>query len=970
MSRMNNDDISDLFRRAMDEAVRRGEGDDGANGDETPPQQRPPRPPRPPLRPWWTNRRLWIVGILIIFFSSFSWIVTTYTEWLWFSQVGYQAVWLKQWGAEVIIFLIFFVVGAILLVANWRLARRSALASPQQGVQLMRQPGTAALVTAVALFFAYVSSSVASSQWELFLRYLNRVPFGESDPIFNQDVSFYLFELPVMQFLQGWFQSLIVIGLIGVAAIYLLNNLPTVRGRQLELSNLPLAARQHMALLGTFFLLLWAFGYWLDTYELLYSSRGVAFGASYTDLRATLPVLRVQMVLMILLALSVGLTIFRAEWRPAFGVFGLWVLVTVLGGNLYPAILQRFVVEPNELALEDPYIQYNIDFTRMAFGLDRVQANPFSPIGELTPADLAENDAALNNIRLWDYRPLLDTYSQLQELRPYYQFGEVDIDRYEIDGEVQQVMLAVRELDPAGLQNQSWVNQKLEFTHGYGLVMNPVDQVTREGQPEFYIQDLPPQINIDLEVTRPEIYYGEFNEEVVFVASDLEEFDYPSGNENVYGSYQGLGGVPLGGFLNRLAFAFRFGETNLLLSQYITPETRVLFHRTVQERIRHITPFLFFDHDPYIVVADGRLVWMIDAYTLSNDFPYSQPSQVATATLPGGINYIRNTVKITVDAYDGTVTYYMADESDPLIQSYAQIFPDLFRPLSEMPESLQSHIRYPEGLFIIQTRRYLKYHMTEVQVFYNQEDLWEIPKELFDQGAPQDIEPYYVSFRLPGEAETEYLLIEPYVPAGKNNMIAWIAARNDPEHYGELVVYELPKQELVLGPLQIEGLIDQDTNISQQISLWNQQGSRVIRGNLIVVPINNSFLYVEPLYLQSEASSLPELKRVIVASGNRLVMRENLPDALAALLEADPVDIALEEVEDVGDVAVDDTTDTETGTIDPLPDDATVEQLIESANAHFEAAEAAQREGDWATYGAEIEALEQDLARLLELTGE
>lgn len=965
MSRMNNDDISELFRRAMDDAVSRGDEPEPTEGNEPP---RRPRSPRPPITPWWTNRWVWVAVLFFILLSSFSWIVTTYIEWLWFKQVGYQAVWIKQWSTQVIIFLIGFAIAGGVLVANWRLARRSALAAPQQGIQMMRLPGMQWVVTGIALFFAYISASVAGGQWEMFLRYLNQVPFGKADPIFDKDISFYLFDLPVMQFFQGWLQSLLVIALIGVGAVYLLNNLPAVRGRRLEISTIPLAARQHMALLGALFLSLWAFGYWLNGYELLYSTRGVAFGASYTDLRATLPVLRIQMVLMVLLALSVGVTVFRPDWRPALGALALWLVVSVLGGSIYPALLQRLVVEPNELALEDPYIQHNIDYTRLAFGLDEVQTNTFSPINDLTPEDLAENDEALKSIRLWDYRPLLDTYSQLQELRPYYQFGEVDIDRYEIDGEVQQVMLSVRELDPAGLQNQSWVNQKLEFTHGYGLVMNPVDKVTREGQPEFYIQDLPPQINIDLTVDRPEIYYGELTDEVVFVASDLEEFDYPSGNDNVYGSYAGVGGVPLGGFFNRLAFAIRFGETNLMLSQYITPETRVMFHRTVQERIEHITPFLHFDHDPYIVVADGRLVWMIDAYTLSGNFPYSQPSNVSTATLPAGINYIRNTVKITMDAYDGTVTYYMADSDDPLIQAYDQIFPDLFKPLSEMPASLQSHIRYPEGLFIIQTRRYLKYHMSEVQVFYNQEDLWEIPKELFDEGSPQDIEPYYISFALPGEEETEYLLIEPYVPAGKANMIAWIAARNDPEHYGELVVYELPKQELVLGPLQIEGLIDQEPTISQQMSLWNQRGSRVIRGNLIVVPINNSFLYVEPLYLQSETSSLPELKRVIVASGNRLVMRETLPEALAALLEADPLDIALE---DIGDVAVDVGTGAEVDIeTDVAPDGATIDELIESANSHFEAAEAAQRDGDWATYGAEIEALEDDLARLLELTGE
>jgi uncharacterized membrane protein (UPF0182 family) len=540
-------------------------------------------------------------------------------------------------------------------------------------------------------------------------------------------------------------------------------------------------------------------------------------------------------------------------------------------------------------------------------------------------------------------------------------------------------MLAARELNKDGLQNRTWVNEKLEFTHGYGIVMNPVDQVTQDGRPDFFVKDLPPVSTIDLAIDRPEIYFGELIDDVVFVNSGLEEFDYPSGSDNAYSQYAGLGGVELNSFIRQLAFAIRFGETNLLLSEFITPETRVLLHRQIRERVQEITPFLTLDSDPYITVADGRLVWMLDAYTLSNDFPYSTPITKLFGNREHRFNYIRNSVKITIDAYDGTVIYYLIDDQDPIIMAYNQAFPGLFRPFSDMPESLQAHVRYPEDLFTVQTRQYLTYHMTDVQVFYNQEDLWQIAQELFENGEKQPIEPYYVVFNLPNEDESEYLLIEPYTPANRDNMVAWLAARNDPPHYGELVAYELPKQELVFGPLQVEARIDQNSEISAQLSLWDQRGSRVIRGNLLVLPMNSSFLYVEPIYLQANTSELPELTRIIVASGERLVMRETLEEALVALIEGAPIVDAIvveppvsepggETAEESGEEVIDPIIDNAT----PVPpaSDATVDELIQSANAHFEAAETAQRNGDWATYGREIEALQQDLALLLELTGE
>jgi uncharacterized membrane protein (UPF0182 family) len=965
-------DIPEVFRDAFDEdewdGERGGDGGDGGNGNGG-------RGDGGSFgRPWWLNR--WVAfGLLaILLLLSFNWIVRTYTEWLWFDAQEYQEVWLTQWLVRVVVFVVFFVIAAAVLLVNWRLAYRRAVQATR--ISLLALPGMNTLVTGGALFTAFLFAAAAGAQWGQFLLYVYRQPFGVDDPIFGIDLSFYLFELPVFRSLHSWFIPLFVITLVGVGTLYLADSWRGLR-QGLWRPVFSAAMRRHLAILATIVTLMWALGYWLDIYELMYSSRGVATGASYTDLNAVLPALYAQLAATVLLAIAAAINIFRQALRPLVIAGGLWLVVFVGLGVIYPSALQRYAVEPNELSRERPYIQHNIDFTRLAFGLEEVDARPFGEVSELTNRDLVENRETLQNVRIWDDRPLQLTYAQLQELRPYYEFSPIDIDRYEIDGETRQVMLAGRELNKANLTAPSWVNQKLQFTHGYGVVMNPVDQVTPEGRPDFFIQDLPPKSSVDIDVDRPEIYYGELINDVVFVGSDLEEFDYPVGTTNANSSYEGEGGVELSNILRRLAFAIRFGETNLLLSDYITPETRVLLHRQIRERVRQITPFLAFDNDPYLVVADGRLFWILDGYTLSRNFPYSTPVEQ-------GFNYIRNSVKATVDAYNGTVTYYLVDDEDPLIQAYDRAFPSLFLSLDEMPAELLAHVRYPKDLFSVQTRQYLKYHMADVQVFYNEEDLWEIPQEVFDT-AQQPIEPYYVIMSLPGEERTEFLLIEPYTPAGKDNMIAWLAARSDPPHYGELVAYELPKQQLVFGPSQVEARVDQDPEISAQISLWNQRGSRVIRGNLIVIPMGSSFLYVEPLYLLAETSELPELKRVIVASGDRIAMRETLEEALIALIQAGPtVDQIVEEppVSEVpaeGEVSAEGEQPAEGQVTSPTPTprsaespvmDETIQELIDAAGEHFEAAEQAQREGDWAAYGRELEALGAVLQQLTELSEE
>ena len=958
-------DIPEAFRRAFENDWIEGEraddgGDQGGNG------RRPP--PTGYNGGWWQDRRVWIGGVILFIFLTFNWAVTTYTEWLWFGELGYQSVWLTRWGLQIGSFLIFFLLAALLLWGNWRLAiRRAAQQQQAAGLRPLQIPGLTILITMASLFLAFIFGLAGSSQWERLLRYFYRLDFGVADPIFNRDISFFLFELPMFRFVQGWLMPIFFMAALGTVAIYALGQTQAIQRGQWRPYQLP-ALRQHAAALLAVFFGLWAVGYWLDIYELVYAPGNVVFGATYIDINAVMIALQIQLTLMALIAIIAAVNIFRLALRPLLVTGGLWLAATILVAGVYPGLVQRFSVDPNELALETPYIEHNIAFTRLGYGLHEVRVQPFGNTTELTRQDISDNELAMQNIRLWDYRPLLQTYGQLQALRPYYQFNDIDIDRYGIEGQVRQVMLSPRELEKTRLPGQTWVNRKLEFTHGYGVAMNPVDRVTRDGQPDFFIRDLPPRSNIDLEVTRPEIYYGELTIDQVYVASGLPEFSYPSDEGAVYAHYAGSGGLPVQNWLRRALFAIRFGDTNLVLSQYIDNDTRIMYHREIRDRVKRVAPFLQLDNDPYIVIADGRMVWMIDTYTVSGDFPYSTP---VSTTAIGRFNYIRNAVKVTVDAYDGTVKLYIADEDDPIIQTYARAFPDLFKPLSEMPESLFVHIRYPEDLFKVQTFQYLTYHMTNVQVFYNREDLRAIPVEMFDQ-TQQPMEPYYVLFRLPGEPEAEYLLIQPFVPANRDNMVAWIAARNDPPHYGELVAYELPRQELVFGPIQVEARIDQDPFISQQFSLWSQRGSRVIRGNLIVIPLNQSFLYVEPIYLQAETSALPELRRVILVSGERVVMRDNLAQALVALVEDQPVVEAiiaeppvqgLPPVEEGDDVVI----------IPPLPAaplDASVEELIAAANRHFEAAETAQRQGDWATYGRELEALGRTLDQLLGLANE
>jgi len=966
-------DIPEVFRRAMEEAGWRGEQEEGGGG------RRPPRRPfPPPARSPRVNRLILLSILVLLFLFSLGSIASFYTDFLWFDHLGFRDMFIKRLTVRAVVFTGTFVVALAVLLGNWLLARRRALrdATPVQP-NALRSGAIGALITGAALLLAFLFASAAASQWEELLLWQNAQGFGLADPIFGRDVGFYVFQLPVYEFFQGWVATLLFLVALGLLPIYAGSNLLEIqRGawRPLQSGGL----RRHLAVLLGLLALVWAGGYALDTYGLLFSNRGVAYGASYVDLRASLWALRLQAVFAVLTALALFYNVLRPNVRLPLLTGALWLVASLVVGGALPGLLQRYVVEPNELSLETPYIEHNIKFTRAAFALDEIESIPFGTVEDLSPEDLLENEDVLRNVRLWDYRPLQQTYQQLQGLRPYYAIGEIDIDRYQIDGEQRQVMLAARELDKTRLPAPSWVNRNLEFTHGYGIIMNPVNEVTAEGQPNFFIKDLPPQSRVpSIEVTRPEIYFGELTNDTIYVGSAREEFSYPSGDENVYTNYEGTGGIVLDSFLKRLAFAMRGSDPNVLLSNDITETTRVQYRRQIQERVRELTPFLMLDTDPYLVVNDeGRLIWLQDAYTTSDDFPYSTPARLSarpsvTETLPNGatlplstrpFNYMRNAVKITIDAYDGSVTYYVSEPDDPIIRSYTLAFPDVFRPMDEMPADLQAHLRYPVDLFWTQARQFLTYHMNDVRVFYNKEDLWQIPSEVV-ANATQETEPYYVTLPLPNEDEPEYLLILPFSPANKNNMIAWLAARNDPGHYGELVVYEMDRQSLVFGPLQVEGRIDQEPSISQQFTLWDQRGSSVVRGNLLVLPINQSFLYVEPVYLLSEANALPELRRIVTASNTGVAMAETLDRSLVALAQAGTD----------GTAVTDDATSPpdEAGTTPqptPSADPATLEELVAAANAHLRAAEQAQRDGDWARYGQELAALRENLDQLASLT--
>jgi uncharacterized protein len=824
-------------------------------------------------------------------------------DWLWFSSLGYFAVFRTIVEAKTLVFLFalaasglcFWVSGAVALHYARRRSRWHALAFPQdtRGGQadpdlvadLLSRSAWSYLIVAAALILAFLTAISEFGDWSLALRFIDRVPYGQTDPIFGRDIGFYLFALPAYVALTHWLYATLFLSALVAGAVYWVHGDFSLDERPWQLSR---AVVVHGSVLLGLFFALKAWSYYLDRYQLLYGSNEVVVGAAYTDIHVNLPFLWLLIGLSLAAALAAWLNMrWQTLWMPGAAI-GAYLGVAVLS-MVIPSLFERFYVKPSELALETPYLRHNIALTQEAYGLRHVIVRPFPVEQDLTLRSLDADRGTIDNVRLWDERPLTDTYAQLQEIRTYYKFYRVSVDRYQLGHSYQQVMLAAREIDPDLLPQsaQTWVNLHLLFTHGNGVVMSPVTQKTDEGLPVFYESDVPSVATGGPTVRQPRIYFGEGSLPYVMVKTAMPEFDYPKGSNNVYATYAGSAGIGLDSLARRSLFAWHFSDPNILISSYLTSQSRVLIHRNIQDRIGAIAPFLRLDGNPYIVVSRGRLFWIQDAYTTSSWFPYAPPA-------PGtDINYIRNSVKVVLDAYNGSTEFYDVDPRDPLLASYRRIFPGLFKPLSAMSPDLRKHLRHPQDLFQIQAEMYRAYHMSAPEVFYNREDLWQFPRQTSSIGGIEArrntaMAPYYMIMRLPEEAKPAFFLMVPMVPNRRENMIAWLAAGCDPSDYGKLIVYEFPKEKQVYGPFQIEARINQNTQISQQISLWNQMGSRVIRGNVLVIPIEHAILYVSPLYLRSESGQLPELKRVIAAYGDRVVMADTLRQALKALFREAP----------------------------------------------------------------------------------
>lgn len=874
--------------------------------------------------------------ILLLLFS----VLNLYTDWLFFTETGYTSVFIKTLSTKISTGIFFGIAFLFFVLVNITIANR--INFPQRDISVIegvinpfRAGGIERVIKPLTIIAGVVMAIFAAQwgalRWEDVLLFKNSLDMGTNDPLLAKDIGFYLFKLPFIESLNGFAGFTLVLTIIAVAANYFLRGGIFIVERIISIDS---KVKKHIGILAGLVILNIGFGFYLDTFRLLFSEHGAVFGAGYRDIHAKLFFYRILIFITPLAGIVFMAGILRGSRRLTFLPPVLVSAVYIIGIVIYPFILQKFKVAPNELALETPFIEQNIKFTRLGYNLDKIEVRPFDVDYNLSGKDIEKNDATIKNIRLWDHSPLLRTYSQLQQIRTYYKFADVDNDRYTINGEYMQVMLAPRELSYNDLPSKTWINERLIFTHGNGITLGPVSRISREGLPEFMIKDIPPVSQADLKVTRPEIYYGELSNNYVIVKTKVPEFSYPTSEGNVYTTYEGSGGVRLNSLFKRALFSVKFRTEKILLSSDISGESKILYYRNILDRVRTVAPFLLFDQDPYLIVTkDGRLVWMADAYTVSSRMPYSKPTDRR-------INYIRNSVKVVIDAYNGSMGFYVSDPSDILIKVYSKIFPDIFKSLQEMPEDLRQHIRYPHRLLQIQASMFASYHMTDPKVFYNKENLWEVPA--FGEKL---MEPYNTIMKLPGEKKEEYILLLPYTPAKRDNLAAWLAARCDEPDYGKLLIFTFPRDRLIYGPKQVDARINQDSYISQQLTLWDQRGSEVIRGSLLVIPIERSLLYVQPLYLAAaDKVGLPELRRVIVAYENDVVMEENLELALRRLFGAKAI----------------------VGKADRTAEDikSTTAELAKEAMRVFERAIELQRQGNWAGYGEEIKKLEQLLKRI------
>ena len=886
------------------------------------------------------NKFILILVIVSVIFPMLSYLLNFYSDWLFFVETGFSSVFTTtlyaQTGAGLFFGALLFCFALINLLFANRYAFPNAGTFIETGsfrlhrVEALRfvKPLGVLVCAALALF----AGQWGAMQWENVLLFTNKVTVGMVDPVIGLDIGFYLFSLPFMEMLKAFASFMLLATLLITAAVYFVRGGISLTERGVAVDE---KVRGHVAVLMWFFACVIAAGFYLDSFMLLFSNNGTFYGAGYVDVNSRLLIYRVLTFLTPLAGAMLAVGIWKGAWRLALLPPVIVVALYIIGVRVYPGLLQKFKVAPNELALETPYIENNLKFTRFGYDLDKIETVPFDVDTKLSAADIASNDATIKNIRLWDHAPLLKTYSQLQQIRTYYKFFDVDNDRYLVNGQYTQVMLSPRELSYADLPSKNWINERLIFTHGNGITFGPVSRISKEGLPEFFVKDIPAVSLADIKVKRPEIYYGELSNDYVIVKTKVPEFSYPTATGNINTTYAGKGGVPIDSLLKKALFAGKFKTEKILLSSDITVESRILYNRNINERVKAVAPFLRFDGDPYMVVTEnGGLKWIIDAYTFSDRLPYSKP-------LNGGINYMRNSVKAVVDAYDGTLSFYISDPHDVLAKVYSQMFPQLFKPISAMPDDLRRHVRYPHQFLQLQAAMFAAYHMTDPKVFYNKENLWQVPAL-----GEKPMEPYYTIMKLPGEKIEEYILLLPFTPSKRDNLAAWLTARCDGSNYGKIRAYTFPRDRLIYGPKQIDARINQDSFISQQLTLWNQRGSEVIRGSLLVIPIEKSLLYVQPLFLAADKDGLPELKRVIVAFGDQVVMEDNLELALQRLFgakkSAAATPIAVVGADAKSSPAI----------------------LAKEAMSIYERATSMQRQGNWAGYGEELRKLEQILKRM------
>ena len=931
---------------------------------------RPPRGKRAGGRRRSGGRRL-LVGLILLVVVGLLLLpalAARLSDWLWFREIGFERVFLTKIAAQWAMGLAASVVGFLFLYGNARFALHGVdpdresihayvggLGALSNEMRAMLERKSVALALPWTAFLAIMGALSITSEWVTALQAIHGTPFGRVDPVFGRDVGYYVFSLPAIELALGFASALLVVALVFVALpIYLVRAEIGTVGKRLAIRQRPQA---HFALLAGVMLLVTALRiHYVRIPGLLFGDHAPLAGATYADLHVRLPALHLLSIAALVGAGLVAWGGFRGRVVPVTIRVVLAYVAIAIASAVVPSIYQRLVVQPNELVRETPQIIHHIAATREAWGIDSVESRDLAPDAALTPEIIAANRATIDNVRLWDREPLLQTFGQIQSIRTYYDFIAVDDDRYRFDGDLRQVMLSAREMNTEALPTRGFINEHLTYTHGMGVTLGPSNEVTPEGLPVLFIKDLPPVSTVDLEITRPQIYYGERSNDFVLAPSGQREFDYPAGEGDAaaYSAYDGQGGVPIASLARRLLYALRFGSLNILLSSDLDDRTRILYHRSIRERAHRALPFLLLDRDPYLVIRDdGRLTWLLDAYTVSNRYPYAESV--------GGVNYMRNSVKVAIDAYDGTVRAFVTEPADPIIRTMDGIYPRIMLPLDSMPADLRAHIRYPEDLFRLQSSLYATYHMGNAETFYHREDQWQIPggSTALPSGERQSTGEAFLRhmvMRLPGEAEAEFILMRPFTPRQKDNLAAWMIARNDGAQYGRLAVYKFPRQSLVFGPNQIVNRINQDTEVARQISLWDQRGSEVLRGELLVIPIGGSLIYVQPLYLRAQGGRIPELKRVVAAHEGRVAMAETLDAALAALFGRGAEAAAgARETGRVGAASAD--------TAQPVTSERTRE-LGRRALEHYERARSAQRSEDWATYGEEMRRLGEVLREM------